>query len=86
MFIVIYPNSVIADKIENMLKSTWQGILGGVLSSYHKLLLVNKLATSEVKTFWNLAKKHKSSLQVLSSVAEYLDSISGYACFESIYF
>ncbi|XP_042384346.1 U3 small nucleolar RNA-associated protein 20-like isoform X1 [Zingiber officinale] len=65
------------DKIENMLKSTWQGILGGVLSSYHKLLLVNKLATSEVKTFLNLAKKHKSSLQVLSSVAEYLDSISG---------
>ncbi|CAL9158827.1 unnamed protein product [Musa hybrid cultivar] len=56
-------------------KSTWQSIIGAALSSFHKLLLVKKLGPSETSIFLHLAKRHKSSLQVLSAVAEYSDSV-----------
>ncbi|CAL9093376.1 unnamed protein product [Musa textilis] len=56
-------------------KSTWQSIIGAALSSFHKLLLVKKLGPSETSIFLHLAKRHKSSLQVLSAVAEYLNSV-----------
>ncbi|WOK99438.1 small subunit processome component [Canna indica] len=66
-----------ADKIADVPTSTWQSIIGAALSSYHKLLIMKKFEASEASTFLHLAKRHKSSLPVLSAVAEYMDSIFG---------
>lgn len=67
-----------AEKNASFPKSTWQSIIGAALSSFHKLLLVKKLGPSETSIFLHLAKRHKSSLQVLSAVAEYSDSVFRY--------
>lgn len=40
--------------------------------------MVGKTGLSEVSTFLRLAKRHKSSPQVLFPVAEFLDSLFGY--------
>lgn len=40
--------------------------------------MVGKNGLSEVSTFLRLAKRHKSSSQVLFPVAEFLDSLFGY--------
>lgn len=67
-----------SDNIAGIPKSTWLSLLGTALISYHKLLLVRKTGHSETSTFLRLAKRHKSSPQVLFAVAEFLDSIFGY--------
>ncbi|KAG1347740.1 hypothetical protein COCNU_06G015690 [Cocos nucifera] len=64
-----------ADQLATLPKSTWQSLLGAALSSYHKLLLIKQLRHSEASDFLRLAKRHKTSLQVLSAVAEFLDSV-----------
>ncbi|XP_020264631.1 small subunit processome component 20 homolog isoform X1 [Asparagus officinalis] len=66
-----------ADNIAGIPKSTWQSLLGAALISYHKLLLVTKTGLSETSTFLRLAKRYKSSSQVLFAVAEFLDSFIG---------
>ncbi|WVZ69932.1 hypothetical protein U9M48_018646 [Paspalum notatum var. saurae] len=61
---------------------TWRSLLGAALSSYHELLLVNTSRNSELGFFISLAKSHKTCPQVLSAVAEYLDSLQGVTCLE----
>ncbi|KAK9122055.1 hypothetical protein Syun_019672 [Stephania yunnanensis] len=56
-------------------KLTWQSLLGAALACYHRLLAHGMSEPAEMKTFLNLAKKHRSSPQVLLSVAEFLDSV-----------
>lgn len=62
--------------------TTWRGLLGAALSSYHKLLLVNTSRNSEFSFFLSLAKSHSTCPQVLSAVAEYLDSLQGVSSME----
>ncbi|KAJ1284067.1 hypothetical protein BS78_03G175200 [Paspalum vaginatum] len=62
---------------------TWRSLLGAALSSYHELLLVNTSRNSELSFFISLAKSHKTCPQVLSAVAEYLDSLQGVTCLEA---
>lgn len=57
--------------------TTWRSLLGAALSSYHELLPVNSNIYSELNFFISLAKSHSTCPQVLSAVAEYLDSMQG---------
>ncbi|EES00968.2 hypothetical protein BDA96_03G215700 [Sorghum bicolor] len=57
--------------------TTWRSLLGAALSSYHELLLVNTSRNSEFSFFISIAKSHSTCPQVLSAVAEYLDSLQG---------
>eukprot|EP00268_Persea_americana_P031222 TRINITY_DN30328_c0_g1_i1.p1 TRINITY_DN30328_c0_g1~~TRINITY_DN30328_c0_g1_i1.p1 ORF type:complete len:2757 (-),score=438.74 TRINITY_DN30328_c0_g1_i1:344-7405(-) len=66
-----------ADKIAGVEKLTWQSLLGAALTSYDKMLLHSKSGLSETSNFMRLAKRFKSSSQVLSAVADFLDSLSG---------
>lgn len=61
--------------------TTWRSLLGAALSSYHELLLLNR--NSEFSFFISLAKSHRTCPQVLSAVAEYLDSLQGVASLEA---
>lgn len=65
------------DNIATLPKSTWQSLLGAALTAYHKLLLAGKGGFSQVPFFLRLAKRHKSSPQILFAVAEFLDSVLG---------
>lgn len=66
-----------AGNMNGLPMTTWRGLLGAALSSYHKLLLVNTSRNSEFSFFLSLAKSHSTCPQVLSAVAEYLDSLQG---------
>lgn len=63
------------DKIAGVDKVTWQSLVGAALTSHHKMLLHSKLGLSETSNFMCLAKRFKSSSQVLSAVADFLDSM-----------
>lgn len=63
------------DKIAGVDKVTWQSLVGAALTSYHKMLLHSKSGLSETSNFMCLAKRFKSSSQVLSAVADFLDSM-----------
>ncbi|KAM3330839.1 hypothetical protein ACQJBY_027135 [Aegilops geniculata] len=65
------------DSISGLPKNTWRSLLGAALLSYHELLLVNAGKKSELSFFLSLAKRHSTCPQVLSAVAEYLDSLHG---------
>ncbi|CAK9136502.1 unnamed protein product [Ilex paraguariensis] len=58
-------------------KNTWQSLIGAALSSYNKLRSAQKSGDEEsaVCKFLYLAKRYKSSSQILSSVADFLDSV-----------
>ncbi|KAA8534172.1 hypothetical protein F0562_031635 [Nyssa sinensis] len=66
-----------SDNIAGFHKHTWQSIIGAALSSYHKLPFGNRTGheDEDVSKFLHLAKKYKSSSQILASVADFLDSM-----------
>ncbi|XP_073005480.1 uncharacterized protein [Typha latifolia] len=68
-----------ADCVGGLSKSTWHGLLGAALASYSKFLLVRNSGNSEIGLFLSLAKRHKTSPQVLSAVAEFLETVLGYS-------
>uniref|UniRef100_A0A0E0JKH0 Uncharacterized protein n=1 Tax=Oryza punctata TaxID=4537 RepID=A0A0E0JKH0_ORYPU len=68
-----------AENISSLPKTTWRSLLGAALSSYHELLLINTSKSSEMGHILSLAKRHSTSPQVLSAIAEYLDSLPGAA-------
>ncbi|XP_062230251.1 uncharacterized protein LOC133927941 isoform X2 [Phragmites australis] len=70
------------ENMSGLPKTTWRSLLGAALSSYHELLLVNTSRNSELNLFISLAKRHSTCPQVLSAVAEYLDSVQGVASLE----
>uniref|UniRef100_A0A0D3EQK8 Uncharacterized protein n=1 Tax=Oryza barthii TaxID=65489 RepID=A0A0D3EQK8_9ORYZ len=65
--------------ISGLPKTTWRSLLGAALSSYHELQLINTSISSGIGQILSLAKKHSTSPQVLSAIAEYLDSLHGAA-------
>ncbi|KAF6153049.1 hypothetical protein GIB67_034771 [Kingdonia uniflora] len=61
-------------------KRTWESLIGTTLTSVaacYKLSSDEHTGVEEIKMFLDLAKKYKSSSQVLFAVAGYLDSIFG---------
>lgn len=68
-----------AESISGLPKTTWRSLLGAALSSYHELQLINTSISSGIGQILSLAKKHSTSPQVLSAIAEYLDSLHGAA-------
>ncbi|WOG89602.1 hypothetical protein DCAR_0208840 [Daucus carota subsp. sativus] len=63
--------------IAGFTKNTWTSLIGCCLASYIKLHTLRKLCYNEdsIGKFLNLAKRYKSSSQVLLAVADFLDSI-----------
>ncbi|KAG8377667.1 hypothetical protein BUALT_Bualt08G0056700 [Buddleja alternifolia] len=59
-------------------QNTWESVIGAALRSYHKLVFSGNIAhtDSAMTKFLDLAKRYRSSLQILSAVADILDSIS----------
>ncbi|KFK44281.1 hypothetical protein AALP_AA1G237800 [Arabis alpina] len=53
----------------------WQSLLGATLRSCHKLCSSERLIHSDLEEALSLAKCYKSCVQVLSSVADYLDFV-----------
>ncbi|XP_060178660.1 uncharacterized protein LOC132608895 isoform X2 [Lycium barbarum] len=60
-------------------RTTWQSLVGAALGSYCKLLANqnSRCDDSVVSRFLDLARKHKTCSQVLSPVADILDSVCG---------
>ncbi|KAK3010833.1 hypothetical protein RJ639_012410 [Escallonia herrerae] len=58
-------------------KGTWQSIIGAVLNSYRIMQLRHQLGNTDfsVSKFLYFAKRYKSSSQILSTVADFLDSV-----------
>ncbi|CAN4120834.1 unnamed protein product [Withania somnifera] len=59
-------------------RTTWQSLVGAALGSYFKLAnQKSRCNDSVVSRFLDLARKHKTCSQVLSPVADVLDSVCG---------
>lgn len=61
-------------------RTTWQSLVGAALGSYYKSL-ANQNSRSDdsiISRFLDLSRKHKTCYQVLSPVADILDSVCGY--------
>ncbi|KAB1216916.1 hypothetical protein CJ030_MR4G016071 [Morella rubra] len=63
--------------IAGLPKQTWEGLIGAVLSSYKKSRRGKESGPEETSKFLHLAKRYRSSSQVLSAVADYLDFVYG---------
>ncbi|PSS35668.1 Small subunit processome component like [Actinidia chinensis var. chinensis] len=63
------------DNIAGFHKHTWQSLIGATLSSYNKLGYVNIIRNEELSKFLLLATRYRSSSQILSAVADFLDSM-----------
>lgn len=68
----------VSDYIAGLSKTVWQTIAAASLVSYQKLLADRKAGHAEISKILHIAGKNKSSSQLLSAVAEYLDSQFGY--------
>ncbi|XP_011045607.1 PREDICTED: U3 small nucleolar RNA-associated protein 20-like [Populus euphratica] len=64
-----------AENIAGFPKHTWQSLIGASLSSHYKC--GKKFELEETSKVLRLAKTYKSSSQVLSAVADYLDHVHG---------
>ncbi|XP_058180952.1 uncharacterized protein LOC131299427 isoform X1 [Rhododendron vialii] len=62
------------DNIAGFHKHAWQSLIGAALSSFNKLSSGN-LNREVVSTFLQVAARYKSSSQILSAVADFLDSM-----------
>lgn len=60
-----------------MSKKAWESIIGAALSSYNRLYSNSNHGSDETEKFSSLAKRYKSSSQVLLAVAGYLESMYG---------
>lgn len=66
-----------ADDIAGISRRIWQSLIGAALNSYHNAGGGERSEVEHTSTILGLAKKYKSSRQVLSVVADYLDLIYG---------
>jgi len=62
----------------------WQSVIGAALNGYHIAGGGLGCEPEHTSNILCLAKKYKSSRQILSAVADYLDSIYGYVIFQMI--
>lgn len=60
-------------------KNTWQSLIGALLKSHMKIILGRGtgMDESEIGKFMGFAEKYHSSSQILSAVADFLDSVCG---------
>lgn len=58
-------------------KQAWESLIGASLMSYNKSDNFKKSGSEETSKFLYLAKRYRSSPQVLSAVADYLDFVYG---------
>ncbi|KAJ1406609.1 Down-regulated-in-metastasis protein [Sesbania bispinosa] len=65
--------TVKAVNISDLSKKAWESIIGASLSSYNRLYSNSNLGADETGKFLSLAKRYKSSSQVLLAVAGYLE-------------
>ncbi|KAJ1404603.1 Down-regulated-in-metastasis protein [Sesbania bispinosa] len=65
--------TVKAVNISDSSKKAWESIIGASLSSYNRLYSNSNLGADETGKFLSLAKRYKSSSQVLLAVAGYLE-------------
>ncbi|THG05804.1 hypothetical protein TEA_026415 [Camellia sinensis var. sinensis] len=65
-----------SDNIAGFHKHTWESLIGAALSSYNKMRSGN-IRDEEVSKFLQLARRYTFSSQILSSVADFLDSMDG---------
>ncbi|KAJ0966400.1 hypothetical protein J5N97_027538 [Dioscorea zingiberensis] len=65
-----------SDSIAGLSKLTWESLLGAALESRYKVLLFSKNRVVETNDLLHFVKRHKNSPQVLSAVAEIMDSMS----------
>ncbi|GMH20278.1 hypothetical protein Nepgr_022119 [Nepenthes gracilis] len=63
--------------IAGLPRHTWQSLIGAALSSYHKLTMAQVNKPEHTSRILDLAKRYKSSPQILSSVADFLDFMHG---------
>ncbi|KAF7849855.1 hypothetical protein BT93_L0220 [Corymbia citriodora subsp. variegata] len=73
------------DKILGFARHTWQSLIGAAISSHHRLCCDTKSGFGDANKVMQLAKRHKSSPQVLVAVADYLDSACGSKLREDIH-
>ncbi|KAJ3705626.1 hypothetical protein LUZ61_009331 [Rhynchospora tenuis] len=67
--------------IAGLPRATWQSLLGAALASCQELARAHcNQVHAEVNFYLSLAGRHKSSLQVLSAVAEYFDNLLRESC------
>lgn len=61
-------------------RQTWESLIGAGLASYKKLSFsqIAKHNDLPVDKFLSFAKKYKSSIHILSAVADFLDSLNEY--------
>lgn len=64
------------DTVSGVPNKRWQGIIGAAISSYSKMHH-GEDGFKETGKILSLARRHRSCLQVLSAVADFLDSING---------
>ncbi|XP_027334628.1 small subunit processome component 20 homolog isoform X2 [Abrus precatorius] len=69
--------TVRAGFIADMSRKAWESIIGSVLSSYNRLYRNTNLGADKTAKFLSLAKRYKSSSQVLLGVADYLEYKNG---------
>lgn len=58
-------------------KKAWESIIGAALSSYNILCHNCSSGVDAIEKFLSLAKSYRSSSQVLSAVADHLESKNG---------
>ena len=73
----IHPYVIHSGCVAGVPKQTWQCLIGAALSSYNKSHLGKESDSEETSKFLHLAKRYRSSLPVLSAVADYLDFVYG---------
>ncbi|KNA06859.1 hypothetical protein SOVF_177220 isoform A [Spinacia oleracea] len=66
-----------ADVVTGVPKRTWQGLIGAALHSYHNTGRPERCELEDISKILRLGKSYKSSQQILSAVADYLDSSCG---------
>ncbi|XP_048334306.2 uncharacterized protein LOC107422300 isoform X3 [Ziziphus jujuba] len=65
------------ENVASLPRKASESIIGAALKSYSQLLCGKKYGFDETREFLQLARRHKSCSQVLSAVADFLDSFHG---------
>lgn len=58
-------------------RNAWESIMGAAISSYNNLCRNSNSVADDTEKFVSLAKRYRSSSQVLSTVADHLESMFG---------
>lgn len=70
-------DAVSSGYIADSSEKAWESIIGAALSSYNRLRSKSNSGAEETEKFLTLAKRYRLSSQVLSAVADHLESKYG---------